>query len=339
MATAAELKEALVAAFPSGIDDVVDFGNDPGTAGAHLGAIAEVLKECGTDVVEGLAREVNPLTCDENLARWERLFRIPARTATLAQRRARVLSRWREVGQTVCKPMVQAVLAPLLDYQNAADVVIIEADREAQRELHTYVWVGSKSFSLSSATVHWHVYDDALVSPAGAQVDLTLTHSDISKIACTLHAPGGQTATVAVGKLGRGSASGDTFRAYFPSLAGVAVGGTLGGRWKLVIGATSGTGTLTAADLFVEGFGRDGARRDGLGAAVWRWGVMVEDSKLGPNADLVAAREALERISYACRVPALLRRSVGSGALPAGEYGAIPNDPNSIPGAALPGEA
>lgn len=339
MASSAELREALISAFPPGSEDDVDFGTDPGTAGAHLGAIAEVLKAGGTDIIEGLAVEVNPLTCDENLARWERLFRIPARTATLAQRRARVLSRWREVGQTVCKPMIRGVLAPLLDYADASDVVIIEADRAAQRELHTYAWAGSKSFSLTSATIYWHVYDDALVSHAGAQVDIEITHSDISKIAATLHAPGGQTATVGVGKVGRGSASGDTFRLYFPSLAGIAVGGTMGGTWKLVIGATSGTGTLTAADLFVEGVGRDSTKRDGLGAAIWHWGVMVVDADVGPNADLVAAREALDRITYACRFPSLLRRSVGSGALPAGDYAAIPGDPNSLPGAALPGEA
>lgn len=339
MASSAELREALVSAFPPGSDDVVDFGTEPGTAGAHLSAIAEVLKAGGTDVIEGLAVEINPLTCDENLARWERLFRIPARAATLSQRRARVLSRWREVGQTVCKPMVQAVLAPLLDYTDASDVVIIEADRAAQRELHTYAWAGSKSFSLTSATIYWHVYDDALVSHAGAQVDIEITHSDVSKIAATLHAPGGQTATVGVGKLGRGSASGDTFRAYFPSLAGVAVGGTMGGMWKLVIGATSGTGTITAADLFVEGVGRDGSERDGLGAAIWHWGVMVIDADVGPNADLVAAREALDRITYACRHAALLRRSVGSGARPAGDYGTVPGNSNSLPGGALPGTA
>ena len=318
--------------------DVVDFGTDPGTPGAHLGAIAEVIKACGTDVVDGLSAEINPLTCSENLPRWERLFRIPASSATLQQRRLRVLSRWREVGSTVTKGLVQAVLAPLLDYSNAADLVVIEADREALRELHTYEWAGSKSFNFTPAVISWRVYDDANVSHAGAQVDLTLTHSDISKIAMTLTAPGGQTATVGVGKLGRGSASGDTFRAYFPSLAGVPVGGVLG-LWSLSIGAISGTGTITAADLFVEGVGRDSTRRDGRGAAIWHWGVMVEDSKLGPNADLVAAREALRRISYACRFPALLRRSVGSGALPAGDFAAIPGDLNSIPGASLPGTA
>lgn len=336
MATAEELKQALVAAFPPGVDEVVDFDDAPG---AHLGAIAEVIKACGTDVVDGLAAEVNPLTCTQNLPRWERLFRIPATSATLPQRRLRVLSRWREVGATVTRQLVQAVLAPLLDYANAADVVVVEADRDALRAAHTYAWAGSKSFSFTPAVIKWTVYDDANVSHAGAQVDLTITHSDISRIAMTLTCPSGQTASVGVNKLGRGAASGDTYRAYFPSLAGFQVGGVMGGTWSLSIGAISGTGTITAADLFVEGVGRDSTHRDGRGASVWHWGVVVEDDKLGPNADLVAAREALHRISYACRFPALLRRSVGSGALPAGDFAAIPGDPNTLPGASLPGTA
>lgn len=332
MAAASELKAALIAGFPPGVDSVVDWNDAPGR---HMEAVAQTLTKA-TDLVDTMATEISPLTVIQKLPEWERLLRLKGNGST-AQRQAALVSRLRELGQVTTRPMVQSVIAPLLGYADPSELVVIEADRAAQRAAHTYAWTGSKSFSLMAAIIPWRVLDDAKVSPAGAQVDVTITHSDISKIAATLTGPDGATATVGIGKLGRGSVSGATLRLYFPSLAGAKVGGIFGGNWSLSIGATSGTGTITAADLFVEGLHLDSARHDGLGAAVYRWGVMVEDDKLGPTADLIAAREALERIRYACRPPALLRRSVGSGALAAGDFAVIPGDPNSIPKGALPG--
>lgn len=336
MATADELKAALVAGFPPDVERVVDFDSeDAGTVGAHLRAVAQTLTHA-TAAVDTLATELNPLTTVQKLPEWERVFRLRGAGST-AQRQAALLSRLRELGTVTTKPAVQAIIAPILGYADPSQLVVMETDRAALRTAHTYPWTGSKSFSLSAATIKWRVRDDAKVSPAGAQVDVTITHSDVSKIAATLTGPDGASATVALGKLGRGSASGDTFRMYFPSLAGAAVGGTFGGEWSLSIGATSGTGTITAASLFVEGLGIDGTLNDGLGAAIYRWGVVVEDSLLGSGADLIAAREALERIRFACRPPSLLRRSVGSGALPDGDYAVTPGDPNAIPDGAIPG--
>lgn len=328
-----ELKAALLAGFPPGVEDIWNFEAAPGQ---HLEAIAKLVQSEIVEPLDSLALEVNPITAAENLPRWERALGITAPAATTAQRRTVVVSRLRELGRTVTRPMVQGVLAPLLDMADASQVVVIESDRDALRALHTYPWSGSESFTTSPATVYFRVFDDAGVSPAGAQVNIQLTYNDASLLVATLTAPDGTTATVT--DFARGAASGTTYRLYFKSLAGAAVGGPRGGTWSLAISTTgTGSGTLTAASLFVEGAGRDGTLHDGLGAAVWFWGVMVEDDKIGANADLVATRRALQRIRYACRPAALLRRSNGPGKLAAGHFAAIPGDVNAMPNAALPG--
>lgn len=328
-----ELKAALLGGFPPGAEDAWNFEAAPGQ---NLEAIAKLVDEKLVAPLDVLATETSPLTAAANLPRWERALGITALAATLAQRRAVVLSRLRELGRIVTRPMVQGVLAPLLDMADASEVVVIESDRDALRALHSYPWSGSESFTTTPATVYFRVLDDAAVSSAGAQVDITVTYSDASLLTATLTAPDGTTATVSY--FARGAAAHTTYRLYFKSLAGAAVGGPRGGTWSLAVATTgAGSGTITAASLFVEGFGRDGTLHDGLGAAVWFWGVMVEDDKIGPGADLVAARRALARIRYACRPASLLRRSNGPGKLAAGHYAAIPGDVNALPNAALPG--
>lgn len=328
-----ELKSALLAGFPPGVEDIWNFEATPGQ---NLEAIAQLVESELVEPLDALATEVNPITAEANLPRWERALGITAPAAAIAQRRAVVVSRLRELGRTVTRPMVQGVLAPLLDLADASQVVVIESDRDAQRALHSYPWTGSTSFTATPATIYFRVLDDAAVSPAGAQVDITVTYSDASLIVATLTAP--DSTVVTVSGFARGAASGTTFRLYFKGVAGAAVGGARGGTWSLAISTTgAGSGSITAASLFVEGTGRDGTLHDGLGAAVWFWGVMVEDDKIGPNADLVAARRALQRVRYACRPASLLRRSNGPGKLAAGHYAAIPGDLNALPSGALPG--
>ena len=333
MSTVEELKAALIAGWPVDVERVVDFEDSPGL---HVGALAAVIKDKLTDTVDTLAVEVNPVTCVQNLPRWERVFGITSPSSSLAKRRAAEISRFRELGSVVTKPMVQSVIAPLLAMADASQLVVIESDRAALRTAHTYSWAGTRSYSTTPASIRIHVPDDAAVSPAGAQLDLTLT-GDLGKLSVTLTAPDSTAVSVGYGNVGRGSVTGGSVRLYFRNLAGAAVGGVFGGDWTAALQASSGSGSVTAAALFVEGTGRDSTKHDGLGAAVWYWGVMVEESKIGPNADLVAARSALQRIHYACRPVSLLRRSSGAGALAAGNFAAVPGDPGSIPNGALPG--
>lgn len=336
MASALDVKTILIGSFPPGVESIVDWEDHPGN---HIGAIAETIANKLLPSVDELALEVNPITCVKNQSRWERDLAITSPRITTAQRRAVILSRLREVGSVVTIPLVQSVIAPLLDMADASDLVVIESDRDALRTEHTYVWAGSQSISSTPSNVTIHVTDDALVSYAGAQLDIKLTCADLSLLSVTLTGPDSATATVAAGNIGRGALTAQWIRVYFPSVKGAAVGGVFGGNWTIEFALSSGTGTVTDLGLFVEGLGRDSTKHDGLGAAVYHWGVMVEESKIGPNADLVAARSALQRIHYACRPVSLLRRSVGAGALAEGDYAAIPGDPNSLPNASIPGVA
>jgi len=115
-------------------------------------------------------------------------------------------------------------------------------------------------------------------------------------------------------------------------------GGREGGLWRFAI-RTDGTttGTLTAATLYVDGIGRPLPGQDALGAVAYRWCVCVEDSKLGTGYNIYQAREALQRINYAARVVALARRSVGAGALAAGDFACVVDDPNCVAGCAIVG--
>lgn len=337
---ASEIKEALIACFPPGVEEVVDWNDAPGL---HIEAIAQTVKVHAVDVIDGLAVDVTPLTCRaERLRDWERALGLAAtRTArfgTLAQRRAQVISRLREYGATTLA-MIRAVVPPLLAYPVPSQLVILEPDRDDLREKHTYSWSGSGAFGLVGFTFQIHVPDDAMVSDSGAQLDLTLTHSDLSTVGVIVYGPGGTAQRGPnAGVIGRGAASGTTIRIYLPELAGTAVGGAAGANWSIYLVDLGLSGTVTAASLFVEGFGRDRTRGDGLSAAAFGWAAVYEPSKAGAGADLDAARAAIARISYATRPGALVFPADASVGLAADDYGGIPND-NTVPGGFVPGAA
>ena len=120
-------------------------------------------------------------------------------------------------------------------------------------------------------------------------------------------------------------------RIYFPEVEGEGIYGT----WTVSVNAASGT--LSQADLFVEGAGLDSGGASGRGTAASWWGVMFEESKSAGGFDLDAARLAVARLTMASRWGNILRRSEGGGALAAGDYAAIPGYPGALPGAAVPG--
>lgn len=130
--------------------------------------------------------------------------------------------------------------------------------------------------------------------------------------------------------------TGQGLRLYYPQFDGAPVAGT----WTLLV-TTASTVRAYGAGLFVEGRGRvvgwDGTWYQGLSGAKFQWGVMVEDSKLGSGYNLDAARLAIQRITYARSIGNILRRSVGAGALPAGQFAAVPDDENTIPDQCIPG--
>ena len=328
--SALELKEAIIAAFPPGASERIDWDDSPGH---HVEAIANVLQDKAVDPVEQLILDACPLTCSSaRLRDWERALGLSgSKTALfggLAARRRAVVSRLREYGPPTI-PMIQSVLAPLFDYADPADVVVLECDRPTLRAAHTYTGVLTSASTAISCIYTFRVFDDGRLSAAGVQLDITLTHGDLSKLSAYVVAPSGENATVS--NFGRGAASGDTVRVCLPDMSAASVMG----EWTVEISASSGAGTVDAVEAFVEGAGRDSTGRPGLSAAQYEFGVVYESDKGGGGFDIAAARAAIQRISYATRVGALILREA-DGTLPAGEYTFLPDDDNAIPDAIIP---
>jgi hypothetical protein len=330
---AALLADRLRGAFPPGVRRLFDL-EDPEFLGPLLEACAEVLYEHGVKMEEALRRELNPTTCTAAglLPEWESGLGLSAteiaRFGTERQRQAQVLSRLRERGAPTYE-LVRSVVAPLLDYADPAQLEILETDRDALRNLHLYPWTSLETFP---ATVKIKVdRDDAFCGPMGIQFDAEVTTPELGLLTLFVTSPAG-VRSVSKAKLGNGPAAATTCRFYFPEFEGVPVAG----EWTLAFNSISG-GEVSAVFLFAEGVGRDSAGNDGLGAAMFEWGVVAEPAKMGPNANLRAAEAAIRRINYATRRGRLVRRSSGAGALPAGNFAAIPDDPGTLPDACIPG--
>ena len=328
--SALELKEAIIAAFPPGASERIDWEDSPGQ---HIEAIANVIQEKAVEPVEQLILDACPLTCGSaRLRDWERTLGLAgSKTAlfgALEARRRAVISRLREYGPPTI-PMIQSVLAPLLDYSDPADVVVLECDRPTLRTAHTYTGVLTSASTAISCVYTFRVFDDGRLSASGVQLDITLTHGDLTKLSCLVTAPSGETATAS--DFGRGAASGDTVRVCLPDMTAASVMG----EWTVEISASSGAGTVDAVEAFVEGAGRDSSGRPGLSAARFEYGVVYEADKSNGGADLEAARAAIARITYGTRIGALILREAG-GVLPAGEYTFLPDDDNAIPDAIIP---
>lgn len=330
MATAEELQQALIGAFPPGTHDRIDW---EGTPGDHLLAISQTVLAKAVAPVEELIANACPLTAtSDRLRDWERALGLSAsrtgRFGTLEARRRAVIARLREYGPPTI-PMIQSVVAPLLDYADPLDLVILEASRSELRTAHTYTGVLTSTSTALTCVYTWRVFDDGRLSASGVQLDVTLTHSDLTKLSVYVVAPSGETATASV--FGRGAAAGATVRVSLPHM----VASSVAGLWTAEFSASSGAGTVDAVDAFVEGAGRDSTGRPGLSAAKFELGVVYEADKSNGEADLDAARAAIARITYATRISALILREA-DGVLPAGEYTFLPDDDNAIPDAIIP---
>lgn len=333
--TADEVLEALIGAFPPGVQE--QLAPDEGGGGQvtkHLGAMASTIQRMAIVPLEELGRDVTPLTCgSERLADWERALGLSwSRTAqygTPAARRAAVISRLREYGPPTLA-MLQSVLGPLLDYPDPSLLTILECDRSVLRQSHTYAGaVSSATFtSVTPAVWEFWVNDDDRVAPGCPQADVTLTIADVSKVAIDVQTPSGDYFRVQYGAIGRGAAAGTTYRVYFPNV----VTPRVLGRWRLYVYLTgAGSGTLDGATLFCEGFGRSG-----LASAQFEWAAVYEATKSSGAPDIDAARAASARVSLASRIGGLVFPAAPVVGLPAGDWGGIPND-NTTPSGFVPG--
>lgn len=200
------IKDELIGAFPTGEDDPPIDWRDPEGPGPLMEGIALLLKNRGADQVDILRDQLCPLTAGDpgSIPEWERALGVDqsrrALARTIGPRKDQVVSRLREYGPPTVG-QIQSVLSAYLD-QAPGTIDVIQTSREALREIHTYHWTGSQSVAGPTSFV-WTVYDDAVVSDAGVQVDLSIT-GDISQLRAVL---GNQTEVRVLSDIGRHTAT------------------------------------------------------------------------------------------------------------------------------------
>lgn len=318
-----QIFDELVAGFPGGFAQSQDLDHPEGF-GPELRAIAALCKQAGTDQVAALRRNATPVRADApRIAEWEETLGLrPRPAASLEQRRAAVTARHRERGPCTYA-LVRAVLGPLLDYADPSQLEILEVDRDVLRGLLTYFAPGLPSGSPFTGTIA--VIDVAQIGPPGVQVDIILTTTDLAALGVQVTSPDGKIATKF--NFARGPAFLDQIRVYFPEMAGAQAGGT----WKVLVNSGVPMTTFYAVHLFAEGFGRSASGSDGLGSAIFEWVVVADPALMGPNADLQAARDALQRINYATRRGTLVVKPTAT------TYAPYPDTPLAIPNLFIPG--
>lgn len=336
-----DLKQELISGFPPGTEDWLDW-LDPDGPGPLMEATGHVLEDRGTAQVDALRLELSPLTCSAaGLARWERTLDLQNSRITLRgdteRRRAQVLSRLREVGNSN-KRMVQTILNSFLLYADQTQIELMESNRSQVRTANEKRHFGVVDFGPGAipptAQISWVVWDDPRVSKGGVQVDLNVTCSDLSTLEISLYAPDGAvySQVMPLGVGGRTAGPGGVnLRIYEPRFAGH---GKIFGTWRMSITSANVGDSLLGAVLLVEGLGRyddwRGVPCNGLGAAMYEWGVVVDAALLGTDYDLDGARHAVRRLSYARSIGNIIRK-------PFGGLIAIPDEPWTIPDEVVPG--
>lgn len=315
-----QVRALLLQLWPPG--QLYDWYTPTSKVSRFLDGLAEAVKTFGYDIVDRLRREMNPATAVDKLADWENALAIAssytARFGTVAQRQGAVVAKLREFGAFTLGN-TRAILAALLGYVDTGKLVIVETDRAKMRAAHTYtngqsyppaVWVVASAY----------VADGGTVGRAGVQLDLQFGALPSAPFTLYLVAPSGRYKSWASMALSRPSLK---LRLYAPELTGERCLGT----WTLVVIVLSfaqRTPPITNWSVFVEGTGRDGLSKD-----LCAWGAFLDPAlagKSGAPADPDGARTAISSIEHAHTNGVLLTSML-----------AIPDDPNSLPDACLPG--
>lgn len=312
-------------------------------------AIAQALKWAVKDRIDRLRIERNSATAVEKLQDFEVAlglqFSNTTAFGTIVQRQNQVVGRFRESAPLTIAG-IQTIMQAYFQYADPADILVIEPDRAAQTAAHTYDFGIASGDSLGSIDLTANVTDDSFVSDMGAQVRLTIDAANPFPIDAyvILQGPDGfqkqwllfdYRALIVAGGMGSTLDIYLYAKEFAPTLDANLVTYTrraIRGTWQLKIRRLRAGDNVTLASVFVEGVGRNAAGQDGLGAALFEWGVAAETTKLGADADLIGAEAAIQRINHAHLIASLIRDSSDGSALPA-----IPDDPNAIPNESIPG--
>lgn len=315
-------------------------------------AVAQALKWAVKDRIDRLRIERNPATAEEKLQDFELAlglqFSNTTQFGTIAQRQAQVVGRFRESGPLTIAG-IQTVMQAYFKYADPADILVIEPDRPAQTAAHTYDFGTATADAGGRVDLTTNVTDDSFVSDMGAQVRLTIDAANpfpdpANPAYVILRGPDGfekqwdlyQFRTMVTAG-GMGALLDVVLYApeFGPKLQADRVTYArqdIRGVWEFKVRRLKPGDNVTLANVFVEGVGRNAAGQDGLGAALFEWGVVAQTSKLGAGYDLIGAAAAVQRINHVHLIGSLIRDASDGSVLPA-----IPDDPNAIPNQSIPG--
>lgn len=334
--TTDQAKAFLLSLLPPGFTRWFDFSD-----GSFGDLILEGAAEQFALTISAGAFEVgansNPMTLMvTGLAAWEAALGLAATSIALggdyAERLAQIISRLREVGACTV-PNIRAVVQPFLQYDDPDEIEVVQCNRAALRTEHTRIdGTGIHIAGGGTVTQTQMVRDDAKVSKGGVQVLLfgwnaTGGYDDIT---ITLTGPD---ATAKEWTGGAPLISGsDPLYLYAPEFAGK----DIFGEWELEVVKVANNLDSNDWELFVEGIGRDSTGRDGLGAAIFEYGVFVDPTKTGASA--ILDYDAIERAMARFRPGHTVGRVIlGSSSVNPGDMPAIPDDDAAIPDRCIPG--
>jgi hypothetical protein len=308
-------------------------------------AVAQGFNQALVARIDALRRERNPAAAIEKLEDFEVAlglhFTNTAQFGTDAQRQAQIVGRFRE-GQPLSISGIQTVLQPYLKYADPATIQVLEPNRAAQKTAHTYAFPSAVAVG-TGVTIDANVTDDSYVSDMGAQVLINVQVAGTPVNAfVNLTSPDGFVKTWFLADYASlGTVVGPNtvldLVLYAPEF-GPKLGADkihyvrhpIRGTWQLTV---KNMDTINTASVFVEGVGRNAAGQDGLGAAMFEWGVLADPALLGVGADLIGAAAAIKRINHSHLIGSLVLGD--SGGLGGGAM--IPDDTNAIPDMGIPG--
>ena len=337
-----DVKALLVSLLPAGSDQLYDLSESAYIGGTFSG-LAGALKDTLYDRIAVLRDEVNPSTVAELIPEWEQACGLAytpiALYGTTEQRRNAVLAALRMSGGSFSLDEIRSIVQPYFLYADPSQIVILEADRLALRNAHTYLnFFGTRT---AGAGFKWEgfpidVLDGPRISAAGATVTITVTTNRLEGVEISLISPSGAKVTWPAGWLARDptAVTLEAYRFFAPQLAGLPIKG----EWNLGFVNYLDSVSLHGWGVFVEGTGvsygggTPPARLgEGLGAGIYNFAVVADPAKLGVGYDLVGAQRALSRWK-----PAHVNGRVVSILPMTSTICATPDTTTATPGLAIP---
>lgn len=322
-----DVKRHIQSGFPQGSEWVYDWDNPRADIGQYFTALAGAIKRFGTDILDILRAEINPLTIVQNIPVWEAALGLGntpiAKFGTLNQRRQAILAWLRQAGNNSLDD-IRGLVQPYLLYADQNQIQILEPDRLVLETMHTYAGPGFAIPALSAANRSTTVKDDPVVSPAGAWLILNLT-AQTDELTIKIEGPSGFSKTYPTGYLGEGSVANSGFRLGAKEFAGLAIRGT----WKLFVATGAVPATVNSWGVFVEGLGRNPDGSQGLGAAMFEFAVVADPTLTGVGSDIEGAQRAINRFKPG--------HTIGTTIIKSGmDACAIPDTLSAIPDQAIP---